>query len=389
MSSNRVSYLDALRVTAIVGVISSHTAQTVGDIQRGSGGEIDGWLLSFFNQGAYGVQVFFFLSGFLLAMLYGFSNLDVRSGVTARAFWVKRLFRIWPLWALFFLFTALRPLIFPQSPGGWPNFVETNIGLGPANDAVLIVLQLTFLIWLVPIIWGGVIAGGWSIQAEMLHYAFFALLRKRKLETILGAWILLAVPTIVIDKLLIRVDLDLGVLEGWRSQNFPSTALFFLAGSIAYLLGSAAIREKLSSASVTLSGVALITLVLLPLNNVKSGQAFAAFGFVVFALGISYVLGKFRGLDRPLHVIAKYSYFSYFFHFLALDYFEWLYLSAIGFVIPGGQIGVGLAVVVLIALTTATSTLFGSLSWKAFEGPLVRLSAVLAVKKANRYGASD
>lgn len=380
MSHSRVAYLDALRATAIVGVIAAHTAQSLGDIQRGSGAEIDAWLLSFFNQGGYGVQVFFFLSGFLLAMLYGFSDLDVRVAVTARSFWVKRIFRIWPLWVLFFLLTVIRPVLFPESPGGWEGFITTNIGFGPANETILVALQLTFLVWLVPVVWGGVIAGGWSIQAEMLHYAFFALFRKRKLETILGAWIFLAIPTIVIDKVLSRVDLELGLLEGWRSQNFPGTALFFLAGCITYLLSRQAVREKLSRASVTLSVIALLSLALLPLNNVKSGQALAAYGFVVFAVGISYVLTKFRILEWPLGIVAKYSYFSYFFHFLALDYVEWLYLNQVGMPILGGQIGVGLAIITLTSVVTVASSLVGSLSWKFFEGPLVRLSAVLASK---------
>jgi len=113
----RSNFLDYLRSIAIIAVIGAHTAQTIGAIQRQAGSDIDGWLLSFFNQGAYGVQVFFFLSGYLLAMLYGFSRSDVRSNKTTKSFWIKRLFRIFPLWLVFFLFTVARPTLFPNSPG--------------------------------------------------------------------------------------------------------------------------------------------------------------------------------------------------------------------------------------------------------------------------------
>ena len=69
MSAVRRSvYLDSLRSIAIVAGIASHPAQAVGDVQRFAGGDIDGWMLSFFNQGGYGGHVFFFLSGYLLAI---------------------------------------------------------------------------------------------------------------------------------------------------------------------------------------------------------------------------------------------------------------------------------------------------------------------------------
>lgn len=257
MSAVRRSvYLDSLRSIAIVAVIASHSAQAVGDVQRFAGGDIDGWMLSFFNQGGYGVQVFFFLSGYLLAMLYGFGNLDIRPGKSTKSFWIKRVCRILPLWSIFFVVVVLRPWVFPESPGEWnkaPGLVDTNVIV---NFGLLGILSLTFLMWLIPAVWGGFIPGGWSIQAEMLHYAFFALVRRWRIEAILVFWLLLAVPTIFVDKLLSRVDLDLGVLEGWRSQNLPSTIIFFLAGCIFFMLRDVSQRERLSSGARSLFLVA-------------------------------------------------------------------------------------------------------------------------------------
>jgi len=63
-NSARNVFLDNLRAVAILGVVVAHSAQAVGGMQRTAGGEFDPWMQAFFNQGGYGVQVFFFLSGF-------------------------------------------------------------------------------------------------------------------------------------------------------------------------------------------------------------------------------------------------------------------------------------------------------------------------------------
>jgi peptidoglycan/LPS O-acetylase OafA/YrhL len=369
----RSNFLDYLRSIAIIAVIGAHTAQTIGAIQRQAGSDIDGWLLSFFNQGAYGVQVFFFLSGYLLAMLYGFSRSDVRNKTT-KSFWIKRLFRIFPLWLVFFLFTVARPTLFPNSPGEWSRASDLVVVSDGLTPFLLVLLSLTFSMWLVPSVWGGFIPGGWSIQAEMLHYGFFALVRKWRVEAILGAWLFLAIPLVVVDKILSRVDVDMGLVEGWRSQNVASTLVFFLAGCIAHLLKEKSRRESLSAGGRFLGLIAIGTLFLVPLNNVKSGQMLPALGFIAYAVALAYVLSKLNIFSGWMLSVAKYSYFSYFFHFLVLDILEELFRHAVNEPIPGGQIGVGVAVLVSIGLVTFVSTSVGSISWRLLESPFISLS---------------
>jgi peptidoglycan/LPS O-acetylase OafA/YrhL len=246
------------------------------------------------------------------------------------------------------------------------------------NSAVLVFLSLTFLMWLIPTAWGGFIPGGWSIQAEMLHYAFFALVRKWRVEVILFFWILLAAPTIFLDKFLSRVDTDLGVLEGWRSQNLPSTLIFFLAGCIFFMLKDQSRREKLSIAARSLSAIAVIAALLVPLSNVKSGQIFSALGFVAFALALAYLVSRLNSWRWTLERVAKFSYFSYFFHFFLLDFLEWLYIAWAGQVLPFGQVGVGFAVLAATILVTFISTAIGSLSWRYFEKPAILAGERLA-----------
>lgn len=382
MADERLSYLDSLRAIAIISVIAAHSAQMVGDIQRGSGSDIDGSLLSFFNQGGYGVQVFFFLSGYLLAMLYGFSNQDVRVNRTTKSFWIRRIFRIVPLWIAFFGVVALRPLFFPDNPGGWGQVQILHQEHPELNTTLLVLLSLTFLMWLVPQAWGGFIPGGWSIQAEMLHYLFFSIVRRWKIEAILAAWLVLAVPTIFIDKLLIRVNLDLGIIEGWRSQNLASTLLFFLAGCITYLVLQHYRTAGLTTGGKALSIISLSVVLLLPLNNIKSGQAFSAFGFVIYAVLLAYIIERAKVSPRMVGRIAKYSYFSYFFHFFALDLLEALYLGEIAEPLPLGQVGVGVGTLLVIVLVTTVSTLVGALSWRVFEKPMISLGDKISRPKA-------
>jgi peptidoglycan/LPS O-acetylase OafA/YrhL len=380
----RSHYLDSLRMLAIVGVVAAHTAQTVGSSQRAMGSGIDGWMLSFFNQGAYGVPVFFFLSGYLLAMIYGFSNLDQRESRPVSAFWIKRFFRIYPLWILFFGIILLRPYFLPEAPGSWSGAQRLVQETPDLSLILLVALTLSFTMWLVGAAWDGFIPGGWSIQAEMLHYAFFAIVRKWRLEGILLLWLTLAIPTIVVDKYLARVDIDAGVIEGIRSQNLASTVVFFLAGCTAFLLADPARRRALSGSGRILVGISTFALLLLPLNNVKNGQAFAAYGFVAFAVLLAFLISRIDRLRKPIHWVAKFSYFSYFFHFFVLEFAEWAYLAAGGETLPGGQIGVGLTVVFSIALVTAVCTCVGALSWIVLERPMISISERIVRRRSKR-----
>ena len=383
--SARSQHLDALRMIAIVGVVSSHTVLTVGSIQSAVGSDIDPWMHSFFMQGAFGVPVFFFLSGYLLAMLYGFSSLDRRRTRPISDFWVKRVFRIYPLWVIFFAVILVRPIVLPEYPGSWESAQTLAMENSDLSLLLLAILSLTFTMWLVPEAWGGFIPGGWSIQAEMLHYAFFSIVRNWKLETILLVWLALAIPTIVVDKFLHRVDLEVGIVEGIRSQNLASTLVFFLAGCIAYLFTDSARRRELSRRGRLLLAVSTVALLILPLNNVKGGQTFASYGFVVFAVGLAFLLSRIDLLRTPVKLISKFSYFSYFFHFFVLEFIEWAYLESGGGVLPGGQIGVGVSVLLGIVIVTALSTCFGAISWAILEKPMISLSErIVAQRERNR-----
>jgi exopolysaccharide production protein ExoZ len=99
--------------------------------------------------GLYGVTIFFILSGLSMAMVYNRYIIDFR---TSLLFFMRRIFRIWPLLFLscfLVLFTIDGPKI------SWKAFLFTGTTLfGFIRPSVYIV------------------TGGWSIGNEMVYYAF-------------------------------------------------------------------------------------------------------------------------------------------------------------------------------------------------------------------------
>ena len=91
----RSDYLDILRGIAIFGVVTFHTIQLTDEIVLIHAGQPKSIFTDFFNLGAYGVELFFVLSGWLLASIYQ------TEGIIGKSYWVRRLAKIMPLWVIF------------------------------------------------------------------------------------------------------------------------------------------------------------------------------------------------------------------------------------------------------------------------------------------------
>jgi peptidoglycan/LPS O-acetylase OafA/YrhL len=84
--SARLGWLDALRGLAALVVVFDHSSHTfMPDLQRE--------LMPQFNTSRYGIMVFFLVSGYIIP-----ASLERRGCV--RAFWIGRVFRVYPLWAV-------------------------------------------------------------------------------------------------------------------------------------------------------------------------------------------------------------------------------------------------------------------------------------------------
>ena len=95
----RNEWLDVVRGLAILGVVTVHAMGASNSVVQNHGGHLNDIVTNISEYGKYGVELFFFLSGWLLVSIYG-SDSSLKLG---RSYWYRRAARIYPLWILFFL----------------------------------------------------------------------------------------------------------------------------------------------------------------------------------------------------------------------------------------------------------------------------------------------
>lgn len=135
------------------------------------------WLRDFSKNGGQAVTFFFVLSGFILT--YSYYEENGRSGLktTRREFWIARIARIYPVYAL-----ALAILIIPYIYGAFVSNVIPVWRFVGGSVCVPLLLQA----WVPPIAWEWN-TPAWSLSVEAFFYAVFPLflarLRNRKFST--------------------------------------------------------------------------------------------------------------------------------------------------------------------------------------------------------------
>jgi peptidoglycan/LPS O-acetylase OafA/YrhL len=107
--------LDQLRFFAFLAVFLHHFFATYLPSLQRHGGLTARILGAFVESGGLGVDLFFCLSSFLITMLL-LREHDLTGALDVRAFWVRRILRIWPLYYTFVLLSAVVvPLFAPEN----------------------------------------------------------------------------------------------------------------------------------------------------------------------------------------------------------------------------------------------------------------------------------
>jgi len=119
----------------------------------------DGWLSTFFRHGYLAVDLFFVLSGFVMALTYGEMFRDRFSRIAFRDFLIKRLARIYPLY-LFLTFTTTTLILLT----GVTDYYGANF------PAVFMVNLLMIQAWGLSM---PIILASWSISTEWAAYLLF------------------------------------------------------------------------------------------------------------------------------------------------------------------------------------------------------------------------
>ena len=380
MALLRNPWLDVLRGIAIVGVLSVHTIQTTDPLVTGLGGSTSNTFSNIMSLGQYGVEVFFFLSGWLMAALYGTPSDE--KNFSKRKFWARRIARIFPLYFVFLMLGILEDRLVGFGP--WHMAQQLTQNNFSHNPIISILLTLTFMQWISLGLWNVIIPGGWSIQVEMGHYLLFAQMRKMTSEKLIKiiavCYVILAVANIAFE-----ISHPVGFLKDFSDAvfrlNLMSTSFFFLLGIIAQKQSEKNwdITSLLNVSAGTKSCVIIIFIcwISFPLavgNNVQ------ALGFLVLALIASILVMEFPRAKEILRVLGKYSYFIYFCHFHVLSISRYLmqhYSSALtpldnsSLFKPYLQISMYL---LFYFITISASLVLAIPSYRYFEKPILKLA---------------
>lgn len=224
----RITFVDALRGWAILGVMLVHTSQTVDGLDS---------LRGCFSHGARGVQLFYLVSSFTLCWITHYVHTDERSWLP---YFARRYCRIAPMYYVAVLL-CLAVYAFGTEEGLWRVIFESHIAWSGGRDTVTaanVIANLTFVHGANPYWIAGLVPGGWSIADEFTFYAVFpflaayasnmrraCMLTGAALATAAGLHLILADFQPISDAALWR-----GYLFFW----FPSQLPFFCLGFVLF-----------------------------------------------------------------------------------------------------------------------------------------------------------
>ncbi len=340
------------------------------------------WAAGLVRRGDIGVDVFFVLSGYLLSWQL-FRERQNRGGLQLKQFYVRRLFRIYPLYIV-----AL-----------------AIVSIGPGPSFALLGNILAYNIWFDPL--NIIIPWSWSLSVELEFYAIVPLLilfarpGRRTLLMVAGfsalavgwsLWTLTTYPQLVENTLFdLEIDERRSDLVLYYRHLYASMPVrlsqFTLGLGAAWLVVHRPDAIRLGGAVLpVVIGLILVGLALPLLNNPYTHMTVAAqvwvfieltFGRVGFALAIATIialmqLGQLPRLKsalsfKPLEPIARFSFSMYLFHPV------FVYLGIVTFVgkTPVTTVS-GLQYLGVFAIALAGSMTLGAVTWYLIERPAIR-----------------
>jgi len=312
MSLNYLPGLNGLRFFAAFFVVISHGHLSLVKLNIQAASK-----LAFFNRGGDAVDFFFTLSGFLISYLL-LKEIKETGTVSIRQFYLRRVFRIWPLYFLFIfigflLLGLLYPLIYHANyftfsiPEGLllfilflPNYAAKNYQVGLLNPL-------------------------WSIGVEEQFYLFWAPLVKTFRNSVLQmilAFIFLSLVLYAVNYYRI-----FSMSENWfaffMTQKFYAMAIGSMFGYILHV-HQEGYKKSFFTSNAFQSFVWIVIAWHFLFNNVtevgflfKVGLAFL-FGFLI--LNVSLSTFKWINLEqKSLRYLGTISYGIYMFH-MVVDY---------------------------------------------------------------------
>jgi len=350
--------LDVLRFFAFFAVFVQHAVPHTADAYKthGASAGLAAWILSIPVGGAYGVDLFFVLSAYLITELLQ-REFASEGRLDVRAFYVRRILRIWPLYFSFLIVSVVVSLF---------RVFDDHFGVAYLLAYIFLAGNWICVLRGYP---NSVGAPLWSVSLEEQFYlvwpALMRLMRGKRLVPAALCMIVLAVSTRIVllfvgaqhprvwCNTFARLDtIAWGILlAAWLRGRKPS-----LSGWMRIVLGLVAVSTWLVVARYApLDGA-------LPVCLLVGYPAVAAASALMVFLSLTCDLSRFpRPLSRLAVYLGRISYGLYVFHLLGIK------TAVFAHVARGG--GFWMFLLTSLALTIALS----AMSYRYLEQPFLRL----------------
>jgi peptidoglycan/LPS O-acetylase OafA/YrhL len=352
------SYVDGLRGVAILMVLAVHVQSVVAPP-----GDSNDAIARLLASGARGVQLFFMLSSFTLysSLMQRFD----REKHPVRSFYIRRGFRILPLWwCAILVYYLARERVRGYEFGARPSVHD-------------LWLYATFTFGFVPSHINSLVSGGWSLFCEETFYLLLPVVRKYVIS--LGAAAHFTVGLIVLAVLWIA-----GTRVFFREPSarefvffFPLSQWFlFGLGIVWYYVVRATGSATIDPRVVLLFDLfcATVSFGLFASNPHAPPQFGAAAAFFCIGLATSQPRSLWRyAVDtRLLRAFGRCCYSIYLFHIVALYALDPV-RSRVFALVPLNALGQGGQIAVWFVLFAACCLAGGSILFYGFEKPMVLL----------------
>lgn len=366
---HRLSYLDALRGFAILGVILTHAASLAG--LRGS-------FRNLTNTAGNGVLLFFVISACTIFLTV--SKAVKREGKPWGNFYIKRFLRLFPVyWLGIILYTA----VYGMASRGWK----------PGPELWHYPLHITLTNLLAPEAMSSVVPGGWSISCEALFYLtvplWFLVARgwRSALLLALGGFI---VGPLVVNFLAHALDplfrnIPAAELHTYWYRSLPAQLGVFFCGIALYFLMAEQplfVRYlRRPAANLLLLAASLALLLVESFHSVPllQRQYVFALSFFGIALALSQIPWRLA-VNGATEWIGRVSYSAYLSHFLVLKQLS------LAFPNPGWSAAA--YTLFLTAVSLPPTLLLSWIGFRLVEQPTTRLAKRLVKAQETRRAPS-
>lgn len=370
-------FIDTLRALAILGVIAFHTAEAM----RAPGG----WLRGPFGHGLFGVQLFFLASALTLSL--SLNSRSQKETYAHRNFFIRRFFRIAPLYYCGILFYAIydeRQCTFRWPlPDHLPGYVINGLLLHGWSPH-----------WM-----NNIVPGGWSIGTEVSFYVIFpvlfCLLKDSFLRT-LCAWVVATMLGLLVSHgLFAMIPGADRVWVGFVYQWLPTQLPVFLLGLVLFhmIQGCPLNTPNLTGTGRSIASIIclVVAAVLFLLANQVLGWsgnmrvAPPLYGASFCCLGFALYLQPWKFLVNPVMVfLGKLSYSLYITHFIAVYWIAPKTESLLRGGIANIPFVQDIILVSCFLAVTLVSVGFSLVTYHAIEQPCIQLGRRL-IKRWNRH----